>query len=112
MPVPHTPTTAERLTKLEAETATLKMQHRAALNSLQALAESVHALVESTAATQARISTLDETWRARLIRQAVQMAMDFDGDPNQPSWEDVWEVDQSKTDLNLTFRVEDVVLDG
>jgi hypothetical protein len=108
MSLPLTPTTAERLTKLEAMAVTAQMQNRATLQSLQALAESVQALTEALAAHRSRVDGMDKVYRDMLLAKAVQLVIDYEGD--EPTFEDYWEIDQSKTDLNLLYRVEEVTL--
>jgi hypothetical protein len=103
---PLTPDLEDRITKLEAHAVTGAMQHRAILNSLQSIAESLDSLTQVSAAQRQRIDTLEATWRARMA-EAVQLVMDWDA---EPTWDDVWSIDQANTDLTLTYRIEDVPL--
>jgi hypothetical protein len=84
---PLTPDLEDRITKLEAHAVTGAMQHRAILNSLQSIAESLDSLTQVSAAQRQR--------------------MDWDA---EPTWDDVWSIDQANTDLTLTYRIEDVPL--
>jgi len=59
----------------------------------------VHQMAVTMEAQGAYVERLDDLWHQHMLDVVADAA-------EEPTYEDVWEVDQSKTDLNLTFRVE------
>ena len=72
-------------------------------------------LVQLIEHQQDALDTLNVLWRAHLVSEATDRvlaaAAGFQAAENddEPEWCDIWEIDQSKTDLNLTYRTEPVI---
>lgn len=97
-PIPIHPTTAERITTLEAEVTTLRLQVRALLHSAQASATNVMALTDT-------VSTLNTNFKRALIARQAQLVLDL-MDNTQPTFEELWELDAQTIGEDLMHRVE------
>lgn len=80
------PTNTERITALEAEVVTLKLQVRALLQS-QTLA------AENNASVAEAVTDLTSMVRKILVRESVQLVFDY-MDGQEPTLADVMEIDE------------------
>jgi hypothetical protein len=94
MTTPAKPTDRERITMLEAQAVTAKMQHQATLMSLTKMGEQIQVLTEVIAHLQYEHTSLAHRYREHLRHQAIQMVLDGLDDHTEPTWEDVQSIDE------------------
>lgn len=99
---------SERITTLEARVTTQKHMLTAMLHSHQSLVQHCMELSNVVREMAEFSADLESKYKALLLRQSVQLVMDgLDGD--QPTHEDVWEIDEWREGVPLVYRTEPVV---
>jgi hypothetical protein len=99
----------EEINVLKAEVMTLKLQMRTLLHSHQSCITQMIELAEVVKDVVDDQADLASKYRALLLKESVQLVLDS-MDDDQPTFADVWEVDEYFLDEPLHLRTEQVVL--
>lgn len=110
----HRMTKDERITRLETEVQTLKLQVRTLLKSHQSSIEQSIKLTEVVTEMAEAQASMERKFKQQLVARSVQMVLDS-MDADEPTPADVWDHDIERLNLPYTpgavLRVEDSTKD-
>jgi len=89
----------ERITRLEAEVQTLKLQIRTLLHSHQSSIEQAMKVTEILSETVEAQVELERKFHRHLVARQAQLVLDSMDDEGMPTFEDVWDHDVERLGL-------------